>query len=122
MNQVHTAIIAHIRSRVIDTLATQLGGWSDEQMLRQMFSNYRDGRGLRLTRFGQQLMGSYFQFYKFDLDAALQPAQLMFLDARGKMPYFCNESEIDIYDPAFAVRLRLVNGQVATLMEIDTID
>ena len=92
-------------------------------MLRQMFSNYRDGRGLRLTRFGQQLMGSNFRFYQFDLsDTTLQPTHLLFLDARAKMPYFCDENEIIVYDPAFAVRLRLVNGQIATLMEVDTID
>jgi hypothetical protein len=122
MNSVHATIIAYIRSRALDSLAIQLAGWTDQQMLRQMFSNYREGRGLRLTRFGQQLMGSYFKFYKFDLENTLLPAQLLFLDARAKMPYFCDESEIDIYDLAFAVRLRLVNGQVATLMEIDTID
>ncbi len=122
MGSSHAVIIAYIRSHAKADFAEQLNAWSDEQMLRQMFSNYRDGHGLRLTKIGQHLMTANFQSYRFLLDESLTPPQLLFLDARAKMPYYCNDNEIVIFDPKFAVRLRLVDGNIGTLMEIDTPD
>lgn len=125
MNRIHSVIITHIRSCADElSLAEQISSWDDQQLLRQMFANYRNQSGLRLTQFGQQLMQMCFKCYEFEhlTHEIMQPSHLMFLDRHARMPYFCNPTRIIIYDPLFAVRLRLVNGCVATLMEIDTVD
>jgi hypothetical protein len=89
-----------------------------------MFSNYRGSRGLRLTRFGLQVMRCYFKGYEIKVpeDEELQPMHLIFLDGRAKLPYYCEKGEIVVYDHMLGVKLRLVDGRLSTLMEIEIED
>lgn len=97
---------------------------TDEQIICQMFSNYRNTRGLRLTRFGLQVMRHYFKGYDIKVpdDEEIQPMHLIFLDGRAKMPYYCGSGEIVVFDYLLGVKLRLVDGRLSTLMEIEIED
>lgn len=121
---IHAAIISHLRTHLTNSaLADQIVTWSDDLMLRRIFLNYRGERGLRLTQFGQQLMQCCFQCFEFKNSKGEVPSShLLFLDSHAKMPYFYNDKLLVIYDPRFAVFLRLVNGELATLVEINLVD
>jgi len=69
-------------------------------------------------------MRQYFKGYELTVpeDEKLQPLHLIFLDRRAKMPYYCDENEIVVYDPVLAVKLRLVDGRLSILMEIEMED
>lgn len=126
MNKIHKTIVSHIRETVKndDNELMAFVALTDEQITRRMFSNYRGGLGLRLTKFGLQIMRQYFKGYELTVpeDEKLQPLHLIFLDKRAKMPYYCDESEIVVYDPVMAVKLRLVDGRLSILMEIEMED
>jgi hypothetical protein len=124
VNKIHRAVIRFMRDHTTLLIEEHAVNLTEELLARQMFANYRHGHGLRLTEFGQQLMQRCFQNFIFENyeKETMQPSRLMFLDRHARMPYFCDPTKIVIYDPLFAVRLRLVAGHLATLMEIDTID
>ncbi len=63
MNKIHTAIIDYIKENKENPLSEMFVSLTDEQLIRSMFSNYRGGRGLRLTNFGLQVMNTYFKGY-----------------------------------------------------------
>lgn len=122
---VHAAIIADLRTRLAASpFAVRIAAWNDAQLLHRTFFNYRGMRGLRLTQFGQQLMRSCFQCYEFvnKSGGAIPAAHLLFLDSHAKMPYFWDRDKLIVYDKKFAVYLRLVGGDIATLVEIDLVD
>lgn len=126
--QVHNAIVTHIRdaSSAADStgLASRFVSLTDEQLIHRMFINYRGGRGLRLTHFGLQVMQAYFQGYEINVpdDEVTQPLHLIFLDKRAKMPYHCGKGKIVVYDYVLGTKLRLVDGRLSTLMEIEMED
>lgn len=123
MNPIHIAIVAHFRAHIVaPTFVELLEKWNDIELVRRMFSNFRDGMGLRLTLFGQQILSHCFECYEFAniTENTARPAQLLFLDAHCKMPYYYDSKKFIVYDMLFAVRLRLVSGSLPILMEIDT--
>lgn len=125
MNKIHKTIIAHIRESIKDIEEfIPFMALTDEQIIRRMFSNYRGARGLRLTQFGVETMRQFFKGYEIKVpeDEKLQPLHLIFLDRSAKMPYYCGDKEIVIYDPVLAVKLRLLDGRISLLMEIEMED
>jgi hypothetical protein len=122
LGHIHTAVIHALRLRLATSpFAPQLAAWDDTQFVRRIFRNYRDGRGLRLSQFGQQLMQSCFKSYNFETgeNEHQHAAYLLFLDNRAKLPYFWEPKKLVVYDEKFAAWLRLV-GDMPTLVEIDT--
>lgn len=97
---------------------------SDEQIVRCMFTNYRGERGLRLTNFGLQIMRGYFRGYETTIpeDETISPMHLVFLDDRATMPYYLDTEKriIVVYDRMLGVKLRLVDGRLSILLEIET--
>ncbi len=79
---------------------------------------------MRLTHFGLQVMRAYFKGYEIKVpdDEHMQPVHLIFLDGRAKMPYYCGNGEIVVYDYVLGTKLRLVDGRLSTLMEIEMED
>ena len=124
MDRLHAVILAHVRARLVATpMQATVADWTDDQLVRRMFCNYRDGRGMRLTALGHQLLQYCFEHHSFPYNGEpISPTELMFLDARVKLPFFRSERELALYDTMFAVRLRLVDGNIRTLMEIDAPD
>lgn len=124
MHPVHQAIIRHIREASAtenSKLVAHFTSLTDEQIIRRMFSNYRGGRGLRLTQFGLQIMRYYFRGYEISVpnDELLQPLHLIFLDGSARMPYYCGDGTIVVYDEILGMKLRLVDGRLSTLMDIE---
>ena len=114
------ARLSHIFAR--QTKTQKLTTLSDEQIIRRMFLNYRAEHGLRLTNFGLQVMQSHFKGYDIKVpdDEEVKPVHLIFLDSKAKMPYYCGEGKIVVYDHILGVKLRLVDGRLSILMEIET--
>lgn len=127
MNQVHRAVVAHIReasSSQNAELGSRFTSMSDEQIVRRMFANYRGERGLRLTNFGLQIMRGYFRGYETSIpeDEPISPMHLVFLDDRVTMPYYLDIERrfMVVYDRILGIKLRLVDGRLSILLEIET--
>ena len=129
MNKVHRSIIKHIRAASTEDggkVAMAFANLTDEQMVRMMFSNYRgrdDGaRGLRLTNFGLETMKTYFQCHEisFEKDHRVKPNEILYLDRRASLPYFYNHEKIVVFETELGIKLKLADGEIATLIEIES--
>lgn len=121
MNKVHRFIVSYIREQSKDDpLFAGFAALTDEKMARQMFSNYRTGKGLRLTWFGWEVMARHFKSYKIMVpkNEKMQPSHLIFLDSHATMPYFFGDEEIVVFDHELGIKLRLIDGRLSTLVEI----
>jgi hypothetical protein len=121
MNAVHRAILAFLRE-VNDPQLAPLVTLTDEQIVHRMFSNQRGVRGVRLTKFGLQIMQAYFQTYdvKVPEDEVIKPTHLMFLDDHATLPYYCGDKRIIVFDGELGVKLRLVGGRLSVLVSIES--
>ncbi len=128
MNQMHTALISYIREAAKQDggeLAVKFSSVNDEQMVRMMFLNYRgkeNARGLRLTKFGFTVMKRYFRGYEVPMpkDEKLQPLHMLYLDNRTTTPYYCSGDAFVFYDAKLAIKLKLADGRISTLIEIES--
>jgi hypothetical protein len=119
LSPIHCVILRRVRAEpTIAASITALHEWDDEQLARRLFLNYRAGGGLRLTHLGHQILQRCFESFSFSFDP--QPAHLMYLDTHAKLPYFADKHLIVVYDPLFAVQLRLLDGNLGALVEIDS--
>ncbi len=101
-----------------------LHGKTDEQIVRMMFSNFRgrdsQSRGLRLTNFGMQVMITYFQAYEIERDGKPSAMELVYLDNKARLPYHVDpEGKMVMFDPELGIKLKLADGDITTLMEMD---
>jgi len=89
--------------------------------MHRMFFNHRGQRGVRLTQFGLQIMQSYFRSYEIQMpdDEVIKPLHLVFLDEHVSLPYYFGKGCIVVFDDELAVKLRLVDGRVSTLVAIE---
>lgn len=116
MSQIHNIIISYIREQ-----DESFASLTDEQMMQRMFYNYRDGQGLRLSQSGAETMCQYFKIYEIKVpdNEETKALHLMFLDSNARMPYYCGKHEIVVYDHVLGVKLRLVDGRLSSLMNIE---
>jgi hypothetical protein len=121
MNAVHKAILSFLRE-TNDPKLTTLIALPDAQLVHRMFSNHRGQRGVRLTRFGLQIMQGYFEAYtiKVPEDEVLKPMHLIFLDDHAALPYYFDADQIVVFDTELAIKLRLVNGRLSVLVSIES--
>lgn len=116
----HLTIIRLLLVRLADTPHLQpVIGCSEEQLIRKTFIAYRNGRGLRLSKLGQDLMQACFESYEFEMepkDSEYLPF-ILFLDKQARMPYYWQGRKLIVYDTNFAIWLRLAGGSLATLMQ-----
>jgi hypothetical protein len=117
VNPVHKAIIEYIIETNFDKLIVS----TDEQLIHRMFRNYRGERGMRLTKFGLEVMQCFFTAFEIDVpdDEVLTPKHLICLDDSAVMPYYFDTNHIVVFDAEFGMKLRLVNGRLSTLMNIE---
>jgi hypothetical protein len=118
MNPIYRAILAHIRETSQDPKLLAL---TDEELIRYLFCNHRGQHGLRLTAFGLQVLQGLFTAYdiKMPADEVVLPKHLICLDRTARLPYYFDKQHIVVFDSEFGIKLRLVNGRLATLMEIE---
>ena len=121
MNAIHQAILEFLRE-VDDAKLAPLVALTDEQIVHRMFSNQRGSRGVRLTKFGLQIMQSYFETFavKVPQDEVIKPTHLMFLDEHATLPYYCGDGRIVVFDSELGVKLRLVDGRLSVLATIES--
>lgn len=132
MNKIHDALISYIREQTEKTsgeLSKKFSAMNNNEIIRMMFSNYRGGneltsRGLRLTQFGLQIMRQYFKGYEITMPDGDKLSQLhvLYLDKNAKMPYYCSQEGYVIYDHNLGIKLKLADGRVGILIEIENCD
>ena len=124
----HTAVLALLREQassrggeVLDKIAKV----TDRQLLRMMFQNLRRSaegtKGMRLTNAGLTIMRTYFRAFECKMpdDAELALPDLLYLDARARMPYHADKEGFVIFETELGMKLKLAEGRVATLIEIE---
>ena len=132
MNKIHTTLITYLReetsadeSKLALKLKSMLINMSEEAIIRLMFFNYR-GRddatdGLRLTNFGRQIMKYFFKGYEVTMpvDELLLPSHIIYIDHNATMPYYIDVDGFLIYDHHLGIKLKLADGRVSTLIEME---
>jgi hypothetical protein len=120
MTTIHGAIVDFLRETHDPKLAPLIA-LADVQIVHRMFFNYRSRHGVRLTNFGLQILKSYFRHYevKVPKDEVVKPIHLVFLDDHATMPYYCDDGRIVVFDQELGVKLRLVDGRLSTLVNIE---
>ena len=130
-NKVHTALISYIREvsgKESGELSVRLANMNDAEFTRKMFFNHRgsndDTRGLRLTNFGLTVMKMYFKGYeqKMPEGVRLMPLHLLYLDQHASMPYYCSNDGFFIFDHHLGIKLKLADGHIEILMEIENVE
>jgi hypothetical protein len=129
MNRVHASIIQRIRAAAKlegHKLSSYLDPLTDEQVTRLMFSNYRgkgtNAKGLRLTNSGLQMMLKHFTHYVIELaaDRKIQTGELLYLDRRATLPYFCSDKKLVVFETELGMKLKLYNGDINSIIAIES--
>jgi hypothetical protein len=124
---IHRVLIDHIRQGVAancPALAAKFAILTDDALVRMMFANYRGHppvRGLRLTQFGLVLMERHFRGCEIMLpaDETYRPCDLLYLDNKATMPYYCGGERFVLYDYRLGIKLMLAGGRIGILIEIE---
>ena len=123
-------IISHLRESLEKSghdLHTKISELSDQEFTKWVFSSTRGTgdnlRGLRLHSLGYELMKSCYQCYEIDMpeDTKLTASQLLYLDRTATLPYYIDRtnSKLMLFEASLGVKLKLVDGSISALMEID---
>ena len=124
MYKVHVAIIAHLREHSAqfgDTVRAQLSEMADEQIARLMFSNYRSGRGFRLTNFGLQLMKTCYRSYEVDLiSKKITSPEILYLDRNASLPYHLQGVQLILFESDLGMKIKLAGGSIKRLVAIES--
>jgi len=130
MNPVHVSLVNYIRGTSPpegSAIYKIIDGKTDDQIVRLMFQNYRGkdkaARGLRLTNFGVQVMQTYFQAYEITAPEGRIPGahELVYLDRTAKLPYHIGTNgNMMMFDPELGIKLKLADGDIRTLIEMDS--
>ena len=131
MNKIHSSLLTYIRDALAaednPVVGKMIDGKTDEQVVRMMFSNIRGRdsqmRGLRLTNFGVTVMRSYFQAYEIEREGKkVGPLELVYLDKKARLPYWVDDTgNVVMFDPELGIKLKLADGDITILMEMDAV-
>jgi hypothetical protein len=131
----HARIVDHLREAVAkdnNTLGKHLVGFTNDQVFHKLFHSFRGKdapKGLRLSWLGLKLLSAYFQSYDVPVpeDYRLGFRDLLYLDARAKMPYYIGRGEDEngavkliVFEAKLAIILKLADGMVSTLREMES--
>jgi hypothetical protein len=131
MNPVHTAIVRRVRETITlegkkKKLSSALALLTDEQVARMMFSNFRgkgnETRGMRLTSGGLKMMLSCFQHVEVILPKArkLQAGELVYLDRRAKLPYYCTDEKLVVFETELGMKIKLYGGDINAIIAVES--
>jgi hypothetical protein len=131
----HARIVTFLRDAVAkdgNALGKHLAGFTDEQVFHKVFHSFRGGKeqpkGLRLTWLGYKLLSLYFQGYDVTMPEGyrLGYSDLLYLDARAKMPYYIGRGEEDdgstklvVFDAKLGIMLKLADGMISNLRDME---
>lgn len=128
VSKLHSALLQKIRdeaaSKGDEKLATQFGKLTDDKLAQKIFANFRGAdasRGLRLTKFGVEIMKKYFWFFAIPLPegAAVKPKTLLYLDRRATMPYYVSNEGYVVFERDLGFKLKLAEGNMDVVREIE---
>lgn len=112
ISTVQRAIISHVQALNYEFWAS----FTEDHVVHLIFLH-----GLRLTQYGLQILQCHFQSCRIDVpDNELhRPSHLVFLDTVAKMPYYCGDVYLVVFDHLLGFKLRLVEGRISTLKQIE---
>lgn len=127
MNQVHTLLMSKIRDATMENgglLAAKFLSMNDEKIIGLMFSNYRgagNSRGLRLTRFGLQVMQEFFKGTEIEIpkEKKIGTVHMLYLEKSAKFPYYYQNEELIVFDDMLGFKLKLADGDIDMLIKIE---
>jgi hypothetical protein len=127
LNLVHEALIKKIREATVlngGLLAEKFLSMEDEQIVRLMFTNYRgkeNSRGMRLTKFGLQVMQEFFKGTSIVVpnEKKMATLHMLYLEKSAKFPYYFYNSELVVFDDMLGFKLKLADGDIDTLIKIE---
>lgn len=131
MNPVHTAIVRRVRETITlegkkKKLSSALAPLSDEQVARMMFSNFRgkgdETLGMRLTSGGLKMMLDCFQHVIVLLPKGrkIQTGELLYLDRRAKLPYFCSDEKLIVFETELGMKIKLYGGDINAIIAVES--
>jgi hypothetical protein len=131
----HTQIVQFLRDSVAkdqNDLGKHLRGFTDEQVFHKLFMSFRgksdESKGLRLTWLGYRLLSTYTQSFEVSMPEAyrLGSRDLLYLDARAKMPYYIGRGEDEdggtrliVFEAKLGIMLKLADGMISNLREME---
>ena len=117
---IHYPIVAAIRKANAAkpaACASEIPGMTDEEVIRMMFVNFRNGtehkQGLQLSQGGIAVMGSFFRKFTvvFPDQQTFSSRHILYLDRTCTMPYYATNFlpiEITFFEADLAMRAKLV--------------
>lgn len=104
----------------------------DEKVLHKLFHSYRgkDDRpkGLRLSALGFRILSSYVKSYEIKMPEGyrLGSRDLLYMDARAKMPYYIGRGEDEdggtilvVFEAQLGIMLKLADGMISNLRDME---
>ena len=88
----------------------------------RIFSNYRLQEnkpvGIKLTRFGNTMLGRHFDKYAYENDCLLNGKVLLKLDEAMTWPYFVNQKKVVFYSQEDSAWFRLNGSKLESYIDI----
>jgi len=132
----HAQIVQFLRDSVAkdnNDLGKHLRGFTDEQVFHKIFQSYRGKdaapKGLRLTWLGYQLLSAYTQSFEVAMPEQyrLGSRDLLYLDARAKLPYYIGRGEdpeggtrLVVFESKLGIMLKLADGMISNLRDMES--
>ncbi len=109
-----------------------LVGIEDEKVLHKIFHSYRGKdappKGMRLSSLGYRMLGTYVKSYEINMPEGyrLGSRDLLYLDARAKMPYYIGRGEDEdgstilvVFEAQLGILLKLADGMISNLRDME---
>lgn len=124
MFHVHTLLMTKIRDTATingGLLAEKFSSMTDKQIVHLMFSNRdkENSHGMRLTRFGLQVMQEFFKGTIIVVKKKMATVHLLYLEKSAKFPYFYQNDELVVFDDVLGFKLKLADGDIDILIKIE---
>ena len=88
----------------------------------RIFSNYRiedqNPTGIKLTRFGNTMLGRHFDKYGYENECLLNGKVLLKLDEAMRWPYFVNQKKVVFYSQEDSAWFRLNGSKLESYIDI----
>jgi hypothetical protein len=122
----HTQILSKIELDVLSSLHKinpNVRHYTSDEILRTVFVNYRIdkgvSKGLRLTNFGNKILGKHYQHYKYPIEDEINNLVFVSLDKSMKWPYYLGtkSNHIVFYSEEDAAWFRLNGNKITNYVE-----
>lgn len=87
---------------------------------RHLFKNYRNGKGLSLTRLGLRVlqdMGFEFEIFKFENEVKFTAKLRILLDRYNKYPYYISRNELVLFGNEDRIMFKLYGKDLESWVE-----